>query len=104
MNEYQNDDEKVDWLSKLHTSDPSEIRFNHLSGNEARYVLLRWHKKIDDQISPSEIVATVETDTHTLDIEVYSHGILSEILFHEGTSIPDGVIIARLALSNENGA
>ena len=62
-------------------------------------MLARWHKEVGEAIGEREVIATVETDTFTLELEAYDAGIFAERCFAIGDEIPDGSLVARIALS-----
>ncbi|MGF1638667.1 MAG: pyruvate dehydrogenase complex dihydrolipoamide acetyltransferase [Cyclobacteriaceae bacterium] len=60
-----------------------------------------WQKKVGDKISSGDILAEVETDKATMELEAYEDGTLLYIGVEEGDSVPvDGVI----AIIGEEGA
>jgi pyruvate dehydrogenase E1 component beta subunit len=52
--------------------------------------LARWLKKIGDQVRAGDVIAEIETDKATMEVEAVDEGELKEILVHEGT---DGVAV-----------
>ena len=60
-----------------------------------------WHKKVGDAVQSGDILAEVETDKATMDLESYEDGTLLYIGVKEGEAVPvDGVI----AIIGEKGA
>ena len=58
--------------------------------------ILRWLKKEGDFVNKGEVIAEVETDKADMDLEVFSSGILTKILYKEGDTVPVGTVIAVL--------
>jgi pyruvate dehydrogenase E2 component (dihydrolipoamide acetyltransferase) len=58
--------------------------------------ILHWLKKEGDFVNKGEVIAEVETDKADMDLEVFSSGILTKILYKEGDTVPVGTIIALL--------
>jgi pyruvate dehydrogenase E2 component (dihydrolipoamide acetyltransferase) len=58
--------------------------------------ILHWLKKEGDFINKGEVIAEVETDKADMDLEVFSSGILTKILYKEGDTVPVGTTIALL--------
>ena len=58
--------------------------------------ILHWLKKEGDFVNKGEVIAEVETDKADMDLEVFSSGILTKILYKEGDTVPVGTIIAVL--------
>lgn len=63
--------------------------------------LVKWHKKEGDPLTSGMILADIETDKATMEIEVVDEGVLGKILIPEGTS--DVPVQAVIALIAENG-
>ena len=56
-------------------------------------VIAQWLKKVGDQIKSGDILAEVETDKATMELEAYEEGVLLHIGIQEKQSVPvDGVI------------
>lgn len=75
---------------------PGQVVFNHVNGPQESYVLTRWHKKVGDIINPPEIIATLETASFYAEIESCEIGVVEELCFKIGETIPDGAVIARI--------
>lgn len=58
--------------------------------------LVRWLKKIGDQVQKGESIAEIETDKVTIEIEAFASGKLTKIVAEEGASVPVGDVIAVL--------
>lgn len=80
---------------------PGEVRLSHLSGPAESYVLTEWRTRVGDAVHAPQVIATIETDSSTLDFEAYDSGILAEQCFAVGDIIPDGAVVARITLSAE---
>ena len=50
------------------------------------------HKKVGDQIVPGEVMAEVETDKATMDLEAFQEGVLLHIAVQQGVVPVDGMI------------
>ncbi len=62
--------------------------------------LTKWLKKEGDKINPGDILAEIETDKATMEVEAVDQGVLSKILISEGT---EGVKVNEiLAYLNSN--
>lgn len=56
-------------------------------------VIVKWNYKVGDQVKSGDILAEVETDKATMDMEVYAKGTLLHLAVEEGGTVPvDGVI------------
>tara|TARA_Y100000590_G_scaffold470448_1_gene665086 strand:+ start:34578 stop:35927 length:1350 start_codon:yes stop_codon:yes gene_type:complete len=59
--------------------------------------LIKWFKKEGDEINPGDVLAEIETDKATMEIEAVDKGILSKILISAGTeSVKVNEIIATM--------
>jgi pyruvate dehydrogenase E2 component (dihydrolipoamide acetyltransferase) len=59
-----------------------------LSPSMTEGTLVKWLKKEGDPVKSGEILAEVETDKATMDLEAFDSGILRKILIQEGTKVP----------------
>jgi pyruvate dehydrogenase E2 component (dihydrolipoamide acetyltransferase) len=69
--------------------------------------IARWLKKAGDEIQKGDILAEIETDKATMDLEAYEAGMLQQVLVQEGETVPVGQAVARIgsgAVSKEEGA
>lgn len=73
-----------------------EIVMPKLSDTMEEGRILRWLKKEGDFVNKGEVIAEVETDKADMDLEVFSSGILTKILYKEGDTVPVGTVIAVL--------
>jgi pyruvate dehydrogenase E2 component (dihydrolipoamide acetyltransferase) len=63
-------------------------------------VLAKWHKKVGDTIKPGEVIAEVETDKATMDLEAFDKGTLLAIAAPEGSKV---AVNGRIAVIGEPG-
>ena len=63
--------------------------------------LAKWCKNIGDEIKSGDIIAEVETDKATMEIEAVDEGVLEKVLFDDGT---EGISVNSLiaVLRNKN--
>ena len=67
-----------------------EILMPALSPTMTEGKLARWLKKVGDTVSAGDVIAEIETDKATMEVEAVDEGTLGEILVAEGT---DGVAV-----------
>ena len=80
---------------------PIQILMPALSPTMTEGNLIKWHKKEGDVIKAGQVLAEIETDKATMEVEAVDEGILAKILVAEGT---DGVKVNELiALILEEG-
>jgi pyruvate dehydrogenase E2 component (dihydrolipoamide acetyltransferase) len=76
------------------------IRMPKMSDTMEEGVIAEWHKQVGDVIKSGEIIAEVETDKATMDLESYYDGTLLYIGVKKGDAVPiDGV----MAIVGEQG-
>ncbi len=63
-------------------------------------VIVSWQVKVGDKVAPGDILAEVETDKATMDLENYEKGIILHLNAEEGTAIP---VDAAIAVVGEKG-
>lgn len=69
------------------------IRMPRMSDTMTEAVIVAWHKKVGDKIKPGEVLAEVETDKATMELESYQEGTLLYIGVEKGKSIAvDGLL------------
>ncbi|MFW5972798.1 MAG: pyruvate dehydrogenase complex dihydrolipoamide acetyltransferase [Bacteroidota bacterium] len=59
-------------------------------------VLVAWLANEGEQVASGDVIAQVETDKATMDLEVYDDGVLLKQMIEEGDSVPIGGLIAVL--------
>jgi len=59
-----------------------------LSPSMTEGTLVKWLKKEGDAVKSGEVIAEVETDKATMDLEAFDTGILRKILVQEGAKVP----------------
>ncbi len=80
---------------------PSEITMPQLSDTMTEGTLVKWLKKEGDAVKAGEIVAEVETDKATMEMESFESGTIASILVKEGGKAAVGEAIAIVAKAGE---
>ena len=65
-------------------------------------VLVAWLAEEGAAVSAGDVIAQVETDKATMDLEVYDDGVLLKRVVGEGDSVPIGALIAVLGKEGED--
>jgi pyruvate dehydrogenase E2 component (dihydrolipoamide acetyltransferase) len=73
-----------------------EVTMPRLSDTMSEGTVGRWLKKPGDTIEVGEIIAEIETDKATMELESFEKGTLHEILIPEGQTVPIGQVIAMI--------
>jgi pyruvate dehydrogenase E2 component (dihydrolipoamide acetyltransferase) len=72
----------------------TELTMPRLSDTMQEGTLARWLKKPGERVEKGDIVAEIETDKATMELEAYDAGVLEQILVQEGQTVPIGQAIA----------
>ena len=65
-------------------------------------VLVAWLEEEGAEVSAGDVIAQVETDKATMDLEVYDDGVLLKRVIEEGQAVPIGGLIAVLGKEGED--
>jgi pyruvate dehydrogenase E2 component (dihydrolipoamide acetyltransferase) len=71
-----------------------------LSDTMSEGVISKWNIKVGDQVNSGDIIAEVETDKATMDVEVFDSGTVLKIMAKEGEAVPLG---GKMAIIGEAG-
>jgi pyruvate dehydrogenase E1 component beta subunit len=63
---------------------PTPVLMPALSPTMTEGNLVKWHKKQGDKVEPGEVIAEIETDKATMEVEAVDEGTLGRILIEEG--------------------
>jgi pyruvate dehydrogenase E2 component (dihydrolipoamide acetyltransferase) len=64
--------------------------------------LAKWHVKVGDKVKPGDIIAEIETDKATMEVEAVDEGVVSKLLVEEGAQgVKVNAVIAELAGEGE---
>ena len=80
----------------------NEILMPALSPTMTEGNLSKWLVKIGDKVSAGDLIAEIETDKATMEVEAVDEGIVLDLLFKEGhQNIPVNTVIALIGDANE---
>ena len=80
---------------------PIDVFMTQLSPTMTEGKIARWLKKEGDTLESGEIMAEVETDKATMEMEVVDEGVMHKILAPEGSTVAVGTAIAVIAEDGE---
>ncbi|CAG0983572.1 partial acetyl-CoA carboxylase biotin carboxyl carrier protein, partial [Anaerolineae bacterium] len=63
--------------------------------------LVRWVKQVNDTVNVGDVIAEIETDKATVEVEAYASGILRKWLVNENTIVEVGAPIAIIGTADE---
>ncbi|GLB69277.1 dihydrolipoamide acetyltransferase family protein [Arthrobacter mangrovi] len=72
----------------------SEIFMPRLSDTMEEGVIARWTKKPGDAVKAGEVIAEIDTDKATMELEVFEDGVIEQLLVEEGATVPIGQVVA----------
>ncbi len=78
------------------------IRMPKMSDTMEEGVIASWLKKVGDTVKPGDILAEVETDKATMELESYEEGVLLYIGVQEKDSVPVNGVIAIIGEKGED--
>jgi pyruvate dehydrogenase E1 component beta subunit len=64
---------------------PTEILMPALSPTMEEGKLAKWHVKVGDKVTSGDVIAEIETDKATMEVEAVDEGVVSKLLVEEGT-------------------
>jgi pyruvate dehydrogenase E2 component (dihydrolipoamide acetyltransferase) len=77
------------------------IRLPRMSDTMTEGVIAEWHKKVGDTVKSGDLMAEVETDKATMELESYENGTILYIGVEKGKSVAVNGIIAIVGKSGE---
>jgi pyruvate dehydrogenase E2 component (dihydrolipoamide acetyltransferase) len=80
---------------------PNYIEMPKLADTMTEGTLVKWRKKIGEKVSVGDVVADVETDKATMEMESFDDGTLHEFLVKEGQKVAIGAKLAVLLSKGE---
>ncbi|MEN8784415.1 MAG: biotin/lipoyl-containing protein, partial [Akkermansiaceae bacterium] len=80
---------------------PINIEMPKLSDTMTEGTVVRWLKKEGEEVEIGDIIAEIETDKATMEMEAFDEGTLSKISVPEGGKAPVGSAIAVLLEDGE---
>ena len=80
---------------------PIAIEMPKLSDTMTEGTLVRWIKKVGDNVAVGDVLAEVETDKATMEMEAFDEGVLAEIYVQDGNKVEVGQKLAILVGKGE---
>lgn len=75
---------------------PIHIEMPKLSDTMTEGTVVKWLKNVGDSIEIGDVIAEIETDKATMEMEAFDDGVLTEIKVQEGEKAPIGGVLAVL--------
>ncbi len=80
------------------------IEMPKLSDTMTEGTLVKWHKNVGDTVEIGDILAEIETDKATMEMEAFDDGVITQILVNVGEKAPIGATLAVLNGDDGNSA
>ena len=74
----------------------AEVRMPNLGADMDTGKIAAWLKKVGDPVERGEVIAEIETDKATVEMESLQAGTLVEIVAEVGSELPVGGVIAYI--------
>ena len=78
------------------------VKMPKMSDTMTEGVMAKWHKKVGDKVKSGDVLAEVETDKATMDLESYWDGTILFIGVEEGKAVPVDAVIAVVGKEGED--
>lgn len=78
------------------------IKMPRMSDTMTEGVIVEWHKKVGDKVKPGDLLAEVETDKATMELESYNEGTILYIGAEKGKSVKVEEVIAIIGKEGED--
>ncbi|MEP6677176.1 MAG: pyruvate dehydrogenase complex dihydrolipoamide acetyltransferase [Ferruginibacter sp.] len=78
------------------------IRMPRMSDTMTEGVIVEWHKKVGDKVKSGDLLAEVETDKATMELESYNDGTLLHIGVDKGKSVAVDGLLAIIGKEGED--
>ncbi|MFA5874706.1 MAG: biotin/lipoyl-containing protein, partial [Anaerolineales bacterium] len=77
------------------------ISMPKLGFDMAEGTLVRWVKKVGETVNKGEVLAEIETDKATVEVESSASGVVRRLVVEEGSVVPVGSPIAIVGSAEE---
>ena len=75
---------------------PVEVRMPNLGYGMETGTIAAWHKAVGETVARGEVIAEIETDKATVEMESLQAGTLTEIVVAAGSEAAVGAVVAYL--------
>ncbi|MFG0283046.1 MAG: pyruvate dehydrogenase complex dihydrolipoamide acetyltransferase [Phycisphaerales bacterium JB039] len=81
---------------------PIEVTMPRLSDTMEQGTVVKWNVKPGDSVSPGDVIADIETDKATMELEAFDEGSIARLVADEGQTVAVGSVIAIIAEEGED--
>lgn len=83
---------------------PVEVTMPRLSDTMEQGTVVKWNVKEGDSVKSGDVLADIETDKATMELESFDEGTVASLVAKEGESVSVGSVIAVIAGKGEDAA
>ena len=77
------------------------IEMPKLSDTMSVGTVVKWHKQRGDKVSEGDVLAEIETDKATMELENFENGVLLKVFVEEGVEVAIGSALAAVGEEGE---
>ncbi len=83
---------------------PIQIKMPRLSDTMEQGTIVKWSVKPGQTVKAGDVIADIETDKATMELQTFDEGTVGELVVAEGQQVPVGTVIMTLAGAGEPAA
>ncbi len=83
---------------------PTEITMPRLSDTMQQGTIVKWQVKEGQKVKSGDVIADIETDKATMELQSYDDGTVAKLAVAEGQTVPVGTVIVILAGAGEDAS
>ena len=81
---------------------PISVTMPRMSDTMEQGTVVKWHVKEGDTVSPGDVLADIETDKATMELEAFDEGRIAKLAASEGSNVSVGDLIVVIAEEGED--
>lgn len=81
---------------------PINVTMPRMSDTMEAGTVVKWHKAVGDEIMPGDVLADIETDKATMELEAFDEGTIAKLAVEEGSNVSVGDLIVIIAEDGES--
>ena len=83
---------------------PIQMKMPRLSDTMEMGTIVRWGVKPGQKVRSGDVIADIETDQATMELQTFDDGTVASLAVAEGQQVPVGTVILVLAEAGEDAA
>ncbi|MEO1535061.1 MAG: 2-oxo acid dehydrogenase subunit E2, partial [Planctomycetota bacterium] len=81
---------------------PISVTMPRMSDTMEAGTVVKWHKSVGDEVMPGDVLADIETDKATMELEAFDEGTIAKLAVEEGSNVSVGDLIVIIAEEGES--